>query len=114
MFFFHRLISLGFFPFWSIVLVALALVFLAIAVVGLIGFFLGCRRPTPDELRAEENEAPTPDNEFLLGTGANPDIYDGKTSTNGYYNNYDQRDFRSESSPRGQKARIGQSDEDMV
>lgn len=111
---FYYFISLGFFPFWSIVLVGLALIFLTIAIVGLIGFFLGCRRPTPEELRAAEYGAPTPDDEFLLGTGESPDVIDGKTPTNGYYNNYNQRDFRYESSPRGQKTRIGQSDEDMV
>lgn len=114
MFLCHRWICLGFFPFWSIVLVGFGLAFLAIAVVGLIGFFLGCRRPTPAELRAEENVPQTPDNEFLLGTGENPDTSNGKVPTNGYYNNYNQPDFRYESSPRGQRTRIGQSDEDMV
>ncbi len=78
------------------------------------GYLLGCRRPTPEELNAEEYGPITPDNEFLLGTGGITDINDSKTTTNGYFNNTNQRDFRYESSPRTERARIGQSDEDMV
>jgi hypothetical protein len=108
------LFYLGFFPFWSVVLIALALLFLTIAVIGLIGYFLGCRRPTPEELYGNEFEQITPDDEFLLGGGGITNTTDSKTPTNGYYTNNMQRDFRYESSPRTERTRIGQSDEDMV
>jgi len=103
----------GFFPFWSVVLIAFALLFLTIAVIGLVGYLLGCRRPTPEELYANEFEQITPDDEFLLGGGGITNTDDTKTSPTGYVNN-NQRDFRYESSPPGERTRIGQSDEDMV
>jgi len=112
--FFFLLLYLGFFPFWSLVLIALALLSLTIAVIGLIGYLLGCRRPTPEELYASEFEQITPDDEFLLGAGGITNPNDGKISPNAYFNNTNQRDFRYESSPRTERTRIGQSDEDMV
>jgi len=90
---------LGFFPFWSIVMIVFALIFLVIAVVGLIGYFLGCRRPTLEELRAKEFQQVTPDDEFLLGHGGAVGITD-----------LDDR----RPSPHADRARIGQSHEDMV
>jgi len=106
----------GFFPFWSVVLIALGLLFLTISVIGLIGYLLGCRRPTPEQLRASEFEQVTPDDEFLLGSGGITTTDDNKIPTNGYFNNNNdqRRDFRYESSPRTERTRIGQSDEDMV
>jgi hypothetical protein len=92
----------------------LALIFLAIAVIGLIGYLLGCRRPTAEELYEKEFGQLTPDDEFLLGTGGITDTEESRTSANGYYNNTNQGDFRSESSPRTERTRIGQSNEDMV
>jgi len=92
----------------------LALLFLAIAVIGLIGYLLGCRRPTAEELYANEFGQITPDDEFLLGAGGITDTDEGKTSTNGYYNNNNQPGFRYESSPRTEGTRIGLSNEDMV
>ncbi len=92
----------------------MALLFLAIAVIGLIGYLLGCRRPTAEELYANEFGQITPDDEFLLGAGGITDTEESKTSTNGYYNNNNQPGFRYESSPRTERTRIGQSNEDMV
>ncbi len=92
-------------------MIALALIFLAIAVIGIIGYLLGCRRPTPEELYANEFEQLTPDDEFLLGAGGITNTNESKISPTGYNN---QRDFRYESSPRTERTRIGQSDEDMV
>ncbi|CAF3506551.1 unnamed protein product [Adineta steineri] len=105
----------GFFPFWSIVLVAFALLFLTISVIGLIGYLLGCRRPTPEELYANEFEQLTPDDEFLLGGGGVTNVDETKTSTNGYFNNNtDRQNYHYNSSPSAERTRIGQSDEDMV
>jgi len=104
----------GFFPFWSVVLIALALLFLTIAIIGLIGYFLGCRRPTPEELYANEFQEVTPDDEFLLGGGGITDANESKIPINEYLDNNNQRDSRYESSPRGERTRIGQSKEDMV
>ncbi len=95
-------------------MIALALLFLTIAVIGLIGYLLGCRRPTPEELYANEFEQLTPDDEFLLGAGGITNTDDNKTLTNEYINNNNQQDFRFQSSPRTERTRIGQSDEDMV
>jgi hypothetical protein len=92
----------------------LALIFLAIAVIGLIGYLLGCRRPTAEEIYTKEFGQLTPDDEFLLGAGGITDPEENRTAANGYYNNTDQRDYRYESSPRAERARIGQSSEDMV
>jgi hypothetical protein len=106
------LFYLGFFPFWSIILIGLALVFLTLAICGLIGYLLGCRRPTLEELYADQFEQLTPDDEFLLGAGGVTNMNDTKisipASQNGYFDN-NPRDFRYESLPR-----IGQSNEDMV
>ncbi|CAF0750834.1 unnamed protein product [Didymodactylos carnosus] len=38
----------GFFPFWSIVLICFALLFLLVALIGVIGYLCGCRRPKPE------------------------------------------------------------------
>ncbi|CAF2586539.1 unnamed protein product [Rotaria sp. Silwood2] len=110
----------GFFPFWSIVLICFGLIFLTLAVFGLIGYLLGCRRPTLEELYANEFEQLTPDDEFLLGTGEISNMNDTKisieNSSNGVFNNnnYYQRDFRYESLLPIERARIGQSHEDTV
>ncbi|CAF2066818.1 unnamed protein product [Rotaria magnacalcarata] len=46
----------GFFPFWGIVLLLLSFVFLLIAVLGLVGYFVGCRAP-PERLRHQLDPA---------------------------------------------------------
>jgi hypothetical protein len=97
----------------SVAFIAFALVFLTIAVLGIVGYFLGCRRPTPEELYANESEQITPDDEFLLGGGGVTTTNDTKIPINRYLDD-NQRDFRYESSPRTERTRIGQSDEDMV
>jgi len=97
----------GFFPFWSLVAIALALLFLTIAIIGLIGHLLGCRRPTPEELYANEFQGITPDDEFLLGAGEVTDANESKIPILDNNQRYD-------SSPRGERTRIGQSNEDMV
>ena len=97
----------------SIALIAFALAFLTIAVFGLVGYFLGCRRPTAEELYANEAEQITPDDEFLLGGGGVTAVNDTKIPIDRYLDD-NQRDFRYESSPRTERTRIGQSDEDMV
>jgi hypothetical protein len=107
------MLYIGFFPFWSLALVAFALTFLTIAVFGLVGYLLGCRRPTPEELYSNEFGEKTPVDEFLLGGGGITNANDTIISTNRYYDN-NQGDFRYESSPSGGRTRVGQSDEDMV
>ncbi|CAF0876513.1 unnamed protein product [Rotaria sordida] len=111
----------GFFPFWSIVLICFGLIFLTLAVFGFIGYLLGCRRPTLEELYANEFEQLTPDDEFLLGTGRISNINDTKisieNSSNGLFNNNNnnnQRDFRYESLLPIERIRIGQSYEHVV
>ena len=91
------------------------MVFLAIAVLGLLGYLLGCRRPTADQLYEKEFGQITPDDEFLLGAGGITDPEENRPTANGYYNNNaNQQNFRYESSPRSERTRIGQSSEDMV
>lgn len=109
---FNSIVS-GFFPFWSIVLIALALVALTVAVMGLIGYLLGCRRPTPEELYASEFQQITPDDEFLLGEGAVMQVDETKPFSNGHYGDPN-ADFPYKPSPPTSRTRIGQSDEDMV
>ncbi|CAF3185440.1 unnamed protein product [Rotaria socialis] len=46
----------GFFPFWGIVLLLLSFVFLLVAVLGLVGYFVGCRAP-PERLRHQLDPA---------------------------------------------------------
>ncbi|CAF3008565.1 unnamed protein product [Rotaria socialis] len=108
----------GFFPFWSIVLIGFALMFLTLAMVGVIGYLLGCRRPTLEELYGNDFEQITSDNEFLLGTGPILNMNDTKisiqNSTNGLFNNHNQRDFQYESLLLIERTRIGQSHEDIV
>jgi hypothetical protein len=88
---------------------------LTLAVLGLIGYLLGCRRPTPEELYANESVQLTPDDEFLLGAGGVTDTDDTKIPINDYFdNNPNQQKFRYDSSPSAERTRIGQSDEDMV
>lgn len=60
--------SLGFFPFWSIILIAIAFVFLFLSILGLIGYYFGLRRPSFEELYGADFDQFTPDEEFLLGT----------------------------------------------
>jgi hypothetical protein len=98
------------------VLIALALLFLLIAVIGLIGYLLGCRRPTPEEIYETEFRQVTPDDEFLLGgNGLFTNTDETKTLSNGHFdNNQQQPDFRSDSRSPVERTRIGQSNEDMV
>ncbi|UJR14085.1 hypothetical protein I4U23_001081 [Adineta vaga] len=107
----------GFFPFWSMVLIGFALVFLILAVFGLIGYMLGCRRPTLEELYADEFDQLTPDDEFLLGGGGLSHLNDTKISmpisSNGYFD-IQPKEFRYEPLPPIERTRIGQSHEDMV
>lgn len=77
-------------------MIIFALIFLAIAVVGLIGYFLGCRRPSLEELRAKEFEQRKSDDEFLLCGGGITDLDDRRPS------------------PPPDRTRIGLSQEDMV
>ncbi len=90
---------------------------MTLAVLGLIGYLLGCRRPTLEELYANEFDQLTPDDEFLLGAGGISDINGTKISmqhsSNGYFDN-NQRDFRYESLQPIERTRVGQSHEDMV
>ncbi len=87
---------------------------MALAVVGLVGYLLGCRRPTLEELYANEFEQLTPDEEFLLGGGGVTSANETKVpippSTNEFFDN-SPRDIRYEPLER---TRIGQSNEDMV
>ncbi len=111
------LFHIGFFPFWSIPLICFAVIFLTLAVVGLIGYLLGCRRPTIEEIYANEFEQLTPDDEFLLGAGGISNMNETKisipTSSNGFFDN-NQRDYRYESIQPIERTVIGQSHEDMV
>jgi hypothetical protein len=99
------------------VLICFALIFLTLAVCGLIGYLLGCRRPTIEEIYANEFDQLTPDDEFLLGTGGISNMNDTKisipNSSNGFFDN-NQRDFRYESLPPIERTRVGLSHEDMV
>lgn len=109
----------GFFPFWSMVLICFAFLFLTLAVIGVIGYLLGCRRPSLEELYANEFEQLTPDEEFLLGAGGGgiSNLNDTKilleNTSHGYFDTY--RDSsRYESLQPIERTRIGQSHEDMV
>jgi hypothetical protein len=86
------------------------------AVLGLIGYLLGFRRPSLEEIYANEFEQLTPDDEFLLGGGGISSMNDTKilipSSSNGYFDQH--RDFRYESIQPIERTRVGQSDEDMV
>ena len=88
---------------------------MVIAVVGLIGYLLGCRRPTAEELYANEFEQTGPDDELLLGSGGFTNIDETKISANGHFDENSRGEFRydTQPSPTG-RTRIGQSDEDMV
>ncbi len=90
---------------------------MTLAVFGLICYLLGCRRPTLDELYANEFDQLTPDDEFLLGAGEISNMNDTKisiqNSTNGYFDN-NPRDFRYESLQPIERKYVGQSHEDMV
>jgi hypothetical protein len=107
----------GFFPFWSIALLCFAIIFLTLGVCGIIGYLLGFRRPTIEELYAEEFEQLTPDDEFLLGAGGVSNMNDTKLSipqsSIAFFDN-NQRDFRYESLQPIERTRVGQSHEDMV
>lgn len=88
-----------------------------LAIIALIGYSLGCRRPTLEELYANEFEQLTPDDEFLLAAEGISNMNDTKisiqNSTNGLFNN-NQRDFRYESLLPMERTRLGQSHEDVV
>lgn len=87
------------------------MVFLTLGIIGFIGYLLGCKRPTPEELLAKEIHQTAPDNEFLLDT-------DRATYTNGMspqaneYNN--DQDYPYKSSALAGRTRFGHSTEDMV
>jgi hypothetical protein len=91
---------LGFFPFWSIVLIGLAFVFLLLSIVGLIGYVLGCRRPSFEQLYGNELEHLTLDDEYLLGTGGFTRMNDTKMVTrhlsNGLFGRHHQREYHYE------------------
>lgn len=107
----------GFFPFWSIPLICFSLLFLSLAVLGLIGYLLGCRRPSLEEIYANEFEQLSPDDEYLLGGGGISHMNETKiliqNPSNGYFDQ-DRRDYRYESLQPIERTRIGQSHEDMV
>lgn len=112
-------IFLGFFPFWSLVLISISFVFLGLAAIALIGYYLGCRRPTLEELYGNEFEQMMTDDEFLLGTGGLSNLNDTKisiqTSTNGYLNHHNnQKDFQYESLLPMERTHVGRSNEHMV
>jgi len=90
---------------------------LTLALFGLIGYLLGCRRPSLDELYANEFDQLTPDDEFLLGGGGLSNMNDTKisiqNSTMEYFDN-NQKDFRYESLQPIERNRVGQSHEHMV
>jgi hypothetical protein len=90
---------------------------LTLALLGLIGYLLGLRRPTLEELYANEFEQLTPDDEFLLGSGGMSNMNDTKilipNSSNGYFDQ-NHRDFRYESIQPIERTHVGQSHEDMV
>ncbi len=90
---------------------------MTLAVLGLIGYLLGFRRPTIEELYANEFEQLTPDDEFLLGAGGISNMNDTKisiqNSSNTFFDN-NQKDFRYESLQPIERRRVGQSHEDMV
>jgi hypothetical protein len=90
---------------------------LTLAVLGLIGYLLGCRRPTLEEIYANEFEQLTPDDEFLLGGGGISSMNDTKilipNSSNGYFDQH-RRDFRYESLQPIERTHVGQSHEHMV
>ena len=110
-------LDLGFFPFWSIILIGLAFVFLTLAILGLIGYFLGCRRPSFEEIYADEFEQLTPDDEFLLGGGRVNHHNDTKISippsSNGYFE-YNQPEVRYESILPAERTHVGRSYEHTV
>lgn len=121
-FLFHRshvilLFSSGFFPFWSIILIGFAFVFLTMAILGLIGYFLGCRRPSLEELYADEFEQLTPDDEYLLSGGGMTQRNDTKNSippsSNGYFE-YNLPEVRYESILPIERSRVGRSYEHVV
>lgn len=91
-----------------------------LALVGLIGYLLGCRRPTTEELYANEFEQLSPDDEYLLGAGGGElshlnetKVFMQNPSSNGYFDQ-NREDFRYESLQPIERTRIGQSHEDMV
>ncbi len=90
---------------------------MTLAVLGLIGYLLGCRRPTLEEIYANEFDQLTPDDEFLLGGGGLSNMNDTKisiqNSTMEYFDN-NQKDFRYESLQPIERNRVGQSHEHMV
>lgn len=103
---FVALVYIGFFPFWSIVLIALALAFITIAAIGFIGYLLGCRRPSPEEICAKEFEQLRSDNEALLNGADLNNQNDIGISPN--------QDFDYRSSPFSERTRIAHAGEDMV
>ncbi|CAF3689139.1 unnamed protein product [Rotaria socialis] len=113
---FHRVnpdyLLRGFFPFWSIVLIVFALIFLTVGIVGFIGYLLGCRRPTAEEIMAKELQLIRSDDEALLGGNDFTNINGIRISTNDY--THTDEDFHYKSSPLAERIRIGQISEDMV
>ena len=90
---------------------------MTLAISGLIGYLFGCRRPTLEELYANEFEQFTPDDEFLLGVEGISNINETKISIQNSSDELfdsNQRGFRYESLSPLERTRIGQSHEDMV
>ena len=83
-----------------------------IAIIGLIGYLLGCRRPTPEEIYAKEFQQVAPDDEFLLAGNDSTSVNINQASQNEYFHNNSY--FPHDTSSSIGQTRIGQSNEDMV
>jgi hypothetical protein len=54
---FYLLFYKGFFPIWSAILVCVALIFLLIAIGGIIGYWFGCRNPHREFIKRRKEKA---------------------------------------------------------
>lgn len=91
------------------------MVFLFISVIGLVGYLLGCRRPTREQLQDAEFAQMQNDDELLLGVHVDNNGQERKPFMNGYIDNTHSPKLGYDSRPeRPPRTRIGQSDEDMV
>jgi hypothetical protein len=105
----------GFFPFWSIVLIALAFIFLIIAVIGIVGYAFGCRRPTIQELEGNDVERMLTEDELLLASNDLADVNRKDISNDGYFDSNNPMDYRHDKQLLTiERTRIGHSVEDMV
>jgi len=101
----------GFFPFWSIVLICFALVFLFISLIGVIGYFcFGCRRPKPEVYRDFEKMPQQEDDQYLLENGS----YYQKTANGGDTSDVDDEQQQQRLQESLDQAKIGFRSEDMV